>query len=128
MGDRCVIVSADTTSGNKGRKIGIYLHNDGYKSRVEEFLEECKKRKVRGVISDPNYSWARICQTCADIISADMAASNERFNYKDPPSPFEVGIGIGIVTNLDCQNFNNGVYYIDNDFNIVKHTDGSELS
>ena len=40
---------------------------------------------------------------------------------------YETGIGIGIVSELDTQNGDNGIYYIDDDYNIVKQTDGSEL-
>lgn len=49
---------------------------------------------------------------------------HEREGFK---GVYDTGIGIGIVKDLDCHNYDNGVYYIDDDFNIVKHTSGAEL-
>ena len=32
-----------------------------------------------------------------------------------------------LIEGIDCNNYDNGVYYIDDDFNIVKQTDGMEF-
>ena len=124
MGCRCVIVDKDTTKENANQKIGIYLHWHGDKETVQELLEEVKAKHPRGVISDPSYGYARLCQIIADEITAETLASPFETSKSHA---YETGIGIGIVSDLDCYNYDNGVYYIDDDYNIVKQTDGSEL-
>lgn len=124
MGNRCCIVDKNTTKENANQKIGIYLHWHGDKETVQELLEEVKAKHPRGVISDPSYGYARLCQIIADEITAETLASP----FETAKShAYETGIGIGIVSDLDCYNYDNGVYYIDDDYNIVKQTDGSEL-
>ena len=124
MGNRCVLVSKDTTKQNANQKIGIYLHWYGDKETVQELLEEVKAKHPRGVISDPSYGYARLCQIIADEITAEALASP----FETAKShAYETGIGIGIVSELDCHNYDNGVWKIDDDYNIVEHTDGSEF-
>lgn len=124
MGCRCVIVDKDTTKENANQKIGIYLHWYGDKETVQELLEKVKAKHPRGVISDPSYGYARLCQIIADKITEDTLKSP----FETAKShAYETGIGIGIVSELDTRNGDNGVYYIDDDYNIVKQTDGSEL-
>lgn len=124
MGCRCVILDKNTTKENANQKIGIYLHWHGDKETVQKLLEEVKAKHPRGVISDPSYGYARLCQIIADEITAETLASP----FETAKShAYETGIGIGIVSDLDCHNYDNGVYYIDDDYNIVKQTDGSEL-
>ena len=124
MGCRCVILDKNTTKENANQKIGIYLHWHGDKETVQELLEEVKAKHPRGVISDPSYGYARLCQIIADEITAETLASPFETSKSHA---YETGIGIGIVSDLDCYNYDNGVYYIDDDYNIVKQTDGSEL-
>lgn len=124
MGCRCVIVDKDTTKANANEKLGIYLHWYGDKETVESLLEDVKAKHPRGVIGDPAYGWARLCQIIADKITADTLASPFETAKEHA---YSTGIGIGIVNTLDCHNYDNGVYYIDDDFNIVEHTDGQEL-
>lgn len=124
MGNRAIIVDKDTTKENANQKIGIYLHWHGDKETVQELLEEVKAKHPRGVISDPSYGYARLCQIIADEITAETLASPFEISKSHA---YETGIGIGIVSDLDCYNYDNGVYYIDDDYNIVKQTDGSEL-
>ena len=124
MGNRCVLVSKDTTKQNANQKIGIYLHWYGDKETVQELLEDVKAKHPRGVISDPSYGYARLCQIIADEITAEALASP----FETAKShAYETGIGIGIVSELDCHNYDNGVWKIDDDYNIVEHTDGSEF-
>lgn len=124
MGNRCCIVDKNTTKENANQKIGIYLHWHGDKETVQELLEEVKAKHPRGVISDPSYGYARLCQIIADEITAETLASPFETSKSHA---YETGIGIGIVSELDIQNGDNGIYYIDDDYNIVKQTDGSEL-
>lgn len=124
MGCRCVITDISVNEQNMNTKLGIYLHWYGDKETVKALLEEVKSKQPRGVISDPSYGYARLCQIIADKITADTLASP--FETAKTHA-YESGIGIGIVSELDCYNGDNGVYYIDDDYNIVKQTDGSEL-
>lgn len=124
MGCRCVITDISVNEQNMDKKLGIYLHWHGDKETVQELLEKVKAKHPRGVISDPSYGYARLCQIIADEITAEALASP----FEAAKShAYETGIGIGIVSDLDCHNYDNGVWKIDDDYNIVEHTDGSEL-
>lgn len=114
MGNRCVITTEDVNKENRAEKLGVYLHWHGSPEQVEEILQECKDKGIRRPFDDYQYFWARFTQIAANIITGDS-------------DDYETSIGIGVVSKLDCQNWDNGVYYIDNDLNIVKHTNGSEL-
>lgn len=113
MGNRAVIVAHDTNKKNMGKKIGIYLHWCGSEESVKMFLRLAKERGIRNVDCDNQYFWARFCQVICDEFSKE--------------GDDECSVGIDIVSKLDCENYDNGVYYIDGNFEIVKHTDGSEL-
>lgn len=113
MGNRAVIVSHDTNKHNKHKKIGIYLHWFGSEESIKEFLHRAKEKKIRSLEMDTEYFWARFTQIIA--------------NYISETGSDDLSIGIGIVDKLDFTNGDNGVYYIDGNFNIVKHTDGEEL-
>lgn len=114
MGNRCVIVSHDVTKENQSQKIGIYLHWCGSQSSVKKYLEIAKSRQIRGVDQDDQYCWARLVQIICDEFSAD--------------GDNQLSVGVDIVSKLDTNNGDNGVYYINDNFEIVKHTDGSELN
>ena len=125
MGNRAVIVSSDTTRENKHHKIGIYLHSAGDIEDISSFLEEAKQRKIRSLKQDESYFWARFIQTVADLVTEYLRTSNHRYGLES--NPYELSVGVGIVDTLDCNNGDNGVYYIDDNFEIVRHTDGQEL-
>ena len=114
MGNRAVIVAHDTNRDNQDKRIGIYLHWCGSEETVKSFLEIAKQKGIRGVDSDPQYCWARLTQIIGDEFSKQ--------------GDDECSLGIGIVKYLDTYNFDNGVYYIDNNFDIVNHTDGYEFN
>lgn len=122
MGNRAVLVSKDTTKENANDKIGIYVHWHGDKEIIKEVLQEAKKLRIRDVESDTSYFWARLCQIFANRITEEALQSQWGKDIA-----YETGIGINIVSHLDCHNYDNGVYYINNDFEIEKQTDGSEL-
>ena len=113
MGNRAVVVSHDTTKENADKKIGIYLHWHGSPEDIEHVLNIAKD-KIRSVDDDPQYFWARFCQIFANEIDGNSGQGS-------------LSIGIGIVSQLDTHNFDNGVYYINNDFIITKQTDGKEF-
>lgn len=124
MGNRAIIVDKNTTKENANQKIGIYLHWHGSEDTVKEFLQEAQSKGVCDVKSDESYFWARFCQIIADNLTAEALNSP----YETVKShAYETGIGIDIVSNLDCHNGDNGVYYIDENFEIIKHTSGAEL-
>lgn len=124
MGNRAVIVSKDTTKENKNQKLGIYVHWNGGEEDVKSFLQEAKEKGVRDVISDPSYGWARLAQVIGDNFTKWSLESE----YETAKAhAYETSLGIGIVKDLDCHNYDNGVYYIDENWEIVKHTSGEEL-
>ena len=124
MGCRCVIVSKDTDRTNANQMIGIYLHSHGDIDTVKYLLDEVKAKGPRNVISDSSYGWARACQIIGDVLTSE--ALNSQYETAHDHA-YETGLGIGIVKTLDCHNYDNGVYYIDENWDIVKHTDGQEL-
>lgn len=124
MGNRCVITDVSVNKQNMNKKLGIYLHWHGDEETVKALLEEVKSKHPRGVISDSSYGYARLCQIIADKITEDTLKSPYETARNDA---YNTGIGIGIVSDLDCHNYNNGVWKIDDDYNIVEHTDGSEF-
>lgn len=103
MGNRAVITTENNLRNNG---VGIYLHwNGGYDS-VYPFLEYAKLRGFRS----GDYGWARLCQVIGNFFGGNLS------------------IGIDVVNHLDCDNGDNGVYLIDDNFNIVdrKYHKGNE--
>lgn len=96
MGNRAVI----TTEKNfKNNGVGVYLHwNGGYDS-VSAFLKYCELKGYRTPDMD-NYGWARLCQVIGNFFGGSTS------------------LGIDTVDNLDCDNYDNGVYII-KDWEIV---------
>lgn len=92
MGNRAVIT---TKQGDKENKIGIYLHWNGERDSVQAFLKYCEIRGFR-LPEDDNYGWARLCQVIANYFGKDG-----------------LSVGIDRVCNLDCDNWDNGVYLIE---------------
>lgn len=122
MGNRAVICHESVTKENADTKVGIYVHWYGSEDDIQRFLDEAKNRKIRSL--DDSYGMARLIQVVCDIISEDCMSS-ELSTVKD--NPYETGVGVDIVSRLDYNNMDNGVYYISNDYEIVKHTSGAEL-
>ena len=91
MGNRAVITTRENFN-NDG--IGIYLHWNGGRDSVEAFLKYCEIKGYRAPDRD-NYGWARLCQ----VIGNFFGGSNS--------------IGIDKVSNLDCDNWDNGTYIIE---------------
>lgn len=114
MGNRAVIVADDVTNKNKKERCGIYLHWHGGRKTVENFLQIAKDREIRSLQDDEQYALARLCQIIGEYLSKEEGDDT-------------ASLGVGIVSQLDCNNFDNGVYYIDKNYNIVKQTSGEEL-
>lgn len=93
MGNRAVITTA---KGDNKTKLGIYLHWNGGRDSVRAFLRYAKMRQFRAPETD-NYGWARLAQIIANYFGKDGTS-----------------IGVDIVDRLDCDNWDNGVYLIEN--------------
>lgn len=105
MGNRAVITTKENFENNG---VGVYLHWNGGRDSVEAFLTYCKLKQYREPETD-NYGWVRLCQVIGNFFGGDCS------------------IGIDTVNRLDCNNYDNGVYFIEN-WKIVgrKYFDGIE--
>ena len=107
MGDRAVI----TASKDKNAGIGIYLHWNGDIKSVVAFLDSAKERGYRNPESDSTYPMARLCGLLHEFFGVQSSTS----------------LGIGELKRLDCDNFDNGVYVIGNDWQITeRYGEGSK--
>lgn len=105
MGNRAVITTKENFENNG---VGVYLHwNGGYDS-VSAFLKYCELKGYRSPDYD-NYGWARLCQVIGNFFGGSTS------------------VGIDVVSKLDCDNWDNGVYIIKG-WEIVdrKYHNGSE--
>lgn len=100
MGNRAVITTKDNYENNG---IGIYLHWNGGRDSVTAFLTYARMRGFRAPEKD-NYGWARLCQVIANFFGGDLS------------------IGIDTCRRLDCDNWDNGTYFIE-DWKIVGRAD-----
>lgn len=98
MGNRAVITTTNTGKV-EDNNVGVYLHwNGGYDS-VSAFLTYCKLKGHRSPESDC-YGWARLCQVIGNFFGGELS------------------LGINTCENLDCDNYDNGVFFI-KDWQIV---------
>lgn len=99
MGNRAVITASKSLKVGDSNDIGVYLHWNGGRDSVEAFLKYCKFKEHR-VPEEDNYGWARLCQVIGNFLGSTTS------------------IGIDVCTHLDCNNWDNGVYIIE-DWEIV---------
>lgn len=106
MGNRAVITTKENFDNNG---VGIYLHWNGGRDSVEGFLKYCDLKGFRSPETD-DYGWARLAQVIANYFGGDG-----------------LSIGVNRVDKLDCDNWDNGTYFIE-DWKIVgrKYFDGTE--
>lgn len=97
MGNRAVI----TCSTSKQAGVGIYLHWNGGLESVLAFLEVCKQREYRAPQADPSYFMARLTGVICEFFDGSES------------------VGIGPLRELDCNNYDNGVYVIGDGFAIT---------
>jgi hypothetical protein len=90
MGNRAVICF-DKYAQNA---TGIYLHWNGGRDSVEAFLEAARLLKINGD-GDKQYAPARFVQMIGNFFGGTNS------------------LGIGPVSELDCDNGDNGVYVVD---------------
>lgn len=91
MGNRAVITTKENFD-NDG--VGVYLHWHGGRDSVEAFLAFCEAKGYRSPSID-SYGWAYLVTTIGNFFGDGLS------------------LGIDKVSNLDCNNFDNGVYIID---------------
>jgi len=97
MGNRAVI----TLAPYKPENPGIYVHWNGGRASVEGFLKACRELKFRGPGADPSYAMARLTQAVCLFF------------------PDGLSVGVGACSGLDCDNGDNGLYEIGDDWQIV---------
>lgn len=95
MGNRAVITASKDNDIQNSNDIGVYLHWNGGRDSVQAFLLYCKIKGYRAPERD-DYGWARLCQVIGNFFGGDTS------------------IGINRCCCLDCNNYNNGVYIIEN--------------
>lgn len=92
MGNRAIIT-------NNQKEVGIYLHWNGSPSSVASFCAAAKQLNVRGPNDDPSYCFARMAQIIGNFLGGTTS------------------LGCGATSDMD--DGDNGMYVIDNDFNVV---------
>lgn len=94
MGNRAVITTREGMEHPEST-LGVYLHWNGGRDSVEAFLKYCELSGFRSPETD-SYGWARFCQIVGNYFGGTLS------------------VGIDIVSKLDCDNWDNGVYVIEN--------------
>ena len=90
MGNRAVIAF-------EGSKTGIYLHWNGGESSVRAFLDSAKELGVRA----DSYGVARLAQIIGNFFGGSLS------------------VGVGALDSLDCDNYDNGLFLVGNNWQIV---------
>lgn len=88
MGNRAVITTRD-------KRIGVYLHWNGGRDSVEAFLKYCELQGFR-CPEDDCYGFARLVQIIGNFFGGGLS------------------LGIDEYNRLDTDNWDNGVYVIEN--------------
>jgi len=94
MGNRAVI-------GFENQSTGIYLHWNGGEESVRAFLDCAKALGVRDPVRD-SYGVARLVQIIGNFLGGSLS------------------LGVGNLESLDCDNYDNGLYMVGQDWEIVE--------
>jgi len=97
MGNRAVIAFVNDKGEQDKNSVGIYLHWNGGRDSVEGFLQTAKDYGLRS----GSYGVARLTQIIGNCF------------------PGTLSVGVDMMNKLDCDNYDNGVYWVDKQFNIV---------
>ena len=97
MGNRAVITTQEDLDSHG---IGMYLHWNGGRDSIGPLLDYCRLRGFRGL--PDSYGYARMAQVMANFLGGDG-----------------LSIGLGPVDGLDKDNYDNGVYVVDEKWRIV---------
>ena len=99
MGNRALLVSKETWENKKG--LGVYMQWNGGRDSVEPILAYCKLKGCRSF--NDSYGVARLCQVLGNFFGGTLS------------------VGVDYYFNLNHNPYcDNGVYVIDNDWNIVE--------
>ena len=90
MGNRAVITFDQYDPNN----IGLYLHWNGGRDSVEGFLQATREL-MQGRLGDRAYGKARLTQVIGTFMGGNLS------------------FGMDLCKNLDCDNYDNGVYIVD---------------
>lgn len=82
-------------------KVGVYLHWNGGRDSIEAFCKACKDADFRGPVSD-SYGVARFVQVVANFFGSEG-----------------LSVGVDTLEHSDCDNYDNGVYVVDDEWKIV---------
>lgn len=85
---------------NGGELVGVYLHWNGGRASIEGFCEACRRLKFRGPASD-SYGVARFVQAVCNYFGGGLSC------------------GVDTLAKSDMRNYDNGVYVVDDEWNIV---------
>ena len=96
MGNRAVITTKENFENNG---VGVYLHWDGSRDFVEGLLAYCDAKKFRNP-EDDCYGFAYMTTILGNMLGDGLS------------------LGVDRVDRLDCDNWDNGVYIIE-DWSIV---------
>ena len=97
MGNRAVIAFVNDKGEKDKNSVGIYLHWNGGRDSVEGFLQAAKDYGLRS----GSYGVARLTQIIGNGLGGTLS------------------LGVDQVKNLDCDNYDNGTYWVDQNFDIV---------
>jgi len=108
MGNRAVITLKPHEGKSYDNQVGIYVHWNGGRDSIEAFLTYCELQGFRSPSCD-GYGFARLTQVIANFFGDGLS------------------IGINTCKHLDCDNYDNGVYLIE-DWKVVgrDHFKGKE--
>ena len=96
MGNRAVLAFS-----KEGNAVGIYLHWNGGPESIEKFLTICRERGYRDPTADATYAMARLIGAICEAL------------------PGETGVGVGKLSELDVDNWDNGAYLIGEGWKVV---------
>lgn len=96
MGNRAVITASRSIFVKGSSDLGVYVHWNGGRDSVEGFLKYCRLQGFRSPETD-SYGYARLVQVIANFFGGDG-----------------LSVGVGRCCDLDCENWDNGVYVIKN--------------
>lgn len=83
--------------------VGVYLHWNGGKDSIVPFCRACRKIGFRCPTDDFSYGVARFVQLVANFFGGLTDTS----------------IGVDTLEHLDCDNYDNGVFVVGEDWEIV---------
>lgn len=97
MGDRAVLTLKSMP------EVSLYLHWRGNLKDVQKILDGCRVKGYRLPEDDPLYAFAGLVKAAQDLM-----------DYNG------LSVGIGLTTQLDCDNGDNGHYIIGPDWSIAE--------